>query len=608
LELKAPGAGWARRIARWLGALRVVTLLPLRRQLAALGAVLAALLAASLWLAWSEYREAHFGEGHVAAAAEMRTLSQRLAKSALRSLRGDPEAFPQVQASRDGFASALSRLTRDGRSPAAVRALAAEWERTERNATTLLRDQKLLTALAAAAAGMERANPLLLERAERVQNLKLARGASAAEIAAASRLVMLTQRMARGAQQLLAADVVDPEVEFLLGKDVNEFRRTLVQLRERAKESDLSASLGDLGQSFGLYQDAVVAVLGTRARLAGAKDAASAIYADSERLLDAVDRVVAAYGAAPAPPAYEFGMAATALALLGALLLLVLFYVHDERRQREGIARRHVVMRRTHERDLEAVELLRRELEGLAAGDLTTRVTVSSEITYPVAATLNDALEALRQLVAHVAVAAERVGGAAGGAQAAADGLFQAAQRQSVRIRGASASALGMARMVNELSTRANQSAELSRAARAAALQGHQAVQAALSVMRDLGARIRVAAEQIDKLRGASPELGRTAGALNQIAAQAEALSGSASGKTLGELGELLRKLAQNIEEVSKTTQSQAGAASSVAGGVRKVLSGAEQAADAATRAAGSVEELAELLRGLREALEKLRT
>jgi twitching motility protein PilJ len=608
LDLKALGAGWARRIAQWLGALRVVTLLPLRRQLAVLGSVLAALLAAALWLAWSEYRETHFGEGHLVAAGEMRTLSQRLAKSALRSLRGDPEAFAQVQASRDGFASALSRLSKDGRSPAAVRSLAAEWERTERNATTLLRDQRLLTALAAAAAGMERANPLLLERAERVQNLKLQRGAPAAEVAAASRLVMLTQRMARGAQQLLAADAVDPEVEFVLGKDVNEFRGTLAQLREGAREAGLAAALGELAESFGLYQDAVVAVLGTRARLAGAKDAASAIHADSERLLEAVDRVVAAYRAAPAPRAYEFGLAATALALLGALLLLALFYVHDERRQREGIARRHVVMRRTHERDLEAVELLRRELEGLATGDLTARVTVNSEITYPVAATLNDALEALRQLVARVAAAAERVGGAAGGAQAAADGLFQAAQRQSERIRGASASALGMARMVNELSTRANQSAELSRAARAAALQGHQAVQAALSVMRDLGARIRVGAAQIDRLRGASPELGRTAGALNQIAAQAEALSDSASGQTLGDLGELLRKLAEKIEEVSKATQSQAGAASSVAGGVREVLSGAEQAADAATRAAGSVEELAELLRGLREALQKLRT
>jgi len=317
--------------------------------------------------------------------------------------------------------------------------------------------------------------------------------------------------------------------------------------------------------------------------------------------------VVAAYRAAPALRAYELGMAAIALALLGALLLLALFYVHDERRQREGIARRHVVMRRSHERDLEAVELLRRELEGLAAGDLTTRVTVNSEITSSVAAALNDALEALRQLVARVAAAAARVGGAAGGAQSAADVLFQSAQRQSGRIKGASATALGMARMVNELSARANQSAELSRAARAAALRGHQAVQAALSVMRDLGARIHVSAAQIDRLRGASPEMGRTASVLNQVAAQAEALSGSASGQTLAELGELLRQLAEKIEEVCKASQSQAGVASSVAGGVREVLSGAEQAAAAATRAAGSVEEVAQLLRELQEALAKLR-
>jgi twitching motility protein PilJ len=413
--------------------------------------------------------------------------------------------------------------------------------------------------------------------------------------------------MARGVQQLLAADVVDPEVEFLLGKDVNEFRGTLARLREGAKEADLAAALAALAETFGLYQDSVVAVLGTRARLAGAKEAAFAIHADSERLLESVDRAMAAYRAAPASLAYEYGLAAVVLALIAALVLLALFYLHDEQRQRETIARRHAVMRRYHERDLAAVEQMRRELDALAAGDLTARVSVGSEITYPVAATLNDALEALRQLVARIAAAAERVSGAAGGAQDAADILFAAAQGQSKRIKGASASALGMARMVNELATRANQSAELSRSALTAARQGHQAVQAALSVMRDLGARIRVGAAQIDRLRGASPELGRTANALNQVAAQAEALAGSASGQSLAELGEVLRKLAGNIEEVSKTTQSQAGAASAVAGGVRDVLSGAEQSADAATRAAGAVESLAGLLRELQEALEKLR-
>ena len=596
MDLSRLGAAW-----------RGVAVLPLRRQLALLAAAIAALLAAALWLAWAEYREAHFGAGHVAAAGELRMLSQRLAKASLRGLRGDAEAFAQIQASRDGFAAGLARLAREDRAPQALRALNADWERTEKNATLLLRDQKLLAALAAAAAGMERGNPRLLERAERVQNLRLARAAPAAEVAAASRLVMLTQRMARGAQQLLAADSVEPEVEFLLGKDVNEFRGTLERLRAAARDDEASAALAALAESFGPYQDAVVAVLGTRARLAGAKAAAGAIHADAERLLQAVDGLVAAYRAAPASGAYEAALAAIVLALAGALVLAALAFLHDERRARESAARRLAVLRRYHERDLEAVEQLRRELEGLATGDLTARATVGSEITQAAAAALNDGLGALRALVARVALAAERVGGAAGSAQAAADGLLDSARRQSERIKGASARALGMARAVTDLSARSNQSAELARASVAAAVQGRQAVQAALSVVEEIGRRVRLAQASVDQVRGASPEMAKIAGLLAQIATQAEALGGSASGRTLAELGERLRELAERIEQVSKTAQSQGAAASAIAGGVREMLAGAEQAAEAATRAAASVEEVAGLLRELQEALEKLR-
>jgi len=596
LDLKTLGAAW-----------RGVAELPLRRQLALLAAATAALLAAALWLAWAEYREAHFGAGHVAAAGELRMLSQRLAKASLRSLRGEPEAFAQIQASRDGFAAGLALLAREDRAPQALRALERDWERTERNAATLLRDQKLLTALATAAAGMERGNPRLLERAERVQNLKLARGAAAAEVAAASRLVMLTQRMARGAQQLLAADGVEPEVEFLLGKDVNEFRGTLERLRAGARDEETAAALAALGETFAGYQDAVVAVLGTRARLGGAKAAALAVYDDAERLLQSVDGLVAATRDAPASRAYEAGLAAIVLALAGALALAALAFAHDERRARDSATRRLGVLRRYHERDLEAVEKLRRELEGLATGDLTARASVGSEITQPAAAALNDALDALRALVARVAVAAERVGGAAGSAQAAADGLLDSARLQSERIKGASARALGMARAVTDLSARSNQSAEMARAALAAATQGRQAVQAALSVVEEIGRRVRLAAQSVDRVRGASPEMAKTAQLLSQIAAQAEALGGSASGRTLAELGELLRELADRIEQVSKTAQSQGAAASAIAGGVREMLSGAEQAASAATGAAASVEEVAGLLRELQEALEKLR-
>jgi twitching motility protein PilJ len=604
LDLRALHA----RIAALRGAaLRGVAVLPLRRKLAVLAALVVMLLGGALWLAWAEYREAHFGEGHLAAAAEMRMLSQRLAKAALRGLRGDADAFPQIQASRDDFAAALARLARDARAPRAIERLSGEWARTEKDATLLLRDQKLLVALAAAAARLERANPQLLERAERVQNLKLSQGALPAEVAAASRLVMLTQRLARGAQHLVTADQVEPEIEFLLGKDVNEFRGTLARLRAGARDDELVAALEALGAAFGPVQDAVVAVLGTRERLAGAKAAAFAIHADSERLLEAVDRVVAAYRAAPSRVANEAGLSAIALALIGALLLLALFYVIDERRGREAAARRLAVLRRHHERDLDAVEQLRRDLESLGTGDLTLRATVGSEITYPAAAALNDALDGLRALVARIAHAAKRVGGAASSAQSAADGLLESAQLQSERIKGASKRALGMARAVTDLSARSDQTVEMARVSLDAAVQGRQAVSAALSVVADMGGRVRVAAATVDKVRGASPEMAKTANLLNQIAAQAEALGGSASGRTLAELGERLRELAADIGRVSRTAKSQGAAASAIAGGVREMLLGAEQAAVAATGAAAAVEEVAGLLHELQDALEKLR-
>ena len=606
MDLKANGERWSRRLAQWAGALGVVTLLPLRRQLALLASLLAALLAAALWLAWSEYRQAHLGDAYLLVAAELRTLSQRLAKSALRSLRGEAEAFPVVQASRDDFAAGLARLAKDGRAGAAVRALESQWQETERQATVLLREQRMLAALANAALGMERGNPQLLERAERVLSLKLARGAPAAEISAASRLALLSQRIALNAQRLLGADHLDPEVEFLLGKDLNEFRATLARLRASPRE-DERAPLNELAESFGAYQDAVVALLGRRARLAAAKDAAFAIHANSERLLEAVDRVVAEYREQPAPRSQGFALAAVAAATVAALLLVALFMLVDERRQRENIARRHAVLRRHHERDLEAVEQLRREVEQLATGDLTARVSVNSEITYPAAAALNDALEAVRARVARVAVAAGRVGGAASTAQGAADGLLGAAQRQSERVKDASARALGMARVVNELSTRANQSAELARAALTAATQGRHAVQAVLEVVTDMGRRVRIAAQTVEQVRGASPEMARSAKLLAQVAAQAEALGASASGRTLAELGSLLERLSAQMGEVAASTQSQGTSASAIAGGVRETLAGAEQAAAEAMRAAAAVEEVAGLLRELRDALEGLR-
>src|SRR5205085_1205271 len=102
-----------------------------------------------------------------------------------------------------------------------------EWHKTERNATLVIREEPNLVALGAAVRAINDNNPALLEIADEVAALSVQSGASVRQNAIAGQLVMLTQRMAKNANAMLAGDVVDPEVAFLLGKDSNTFRDLL---------------------------------------------------------------------------------------------------------------------------------------------------------------------------------------------------------------------------------------------------------------------------------------------------------------------------------------------------------------------------------------------
>ena len=101
------------------------------------------------------------------------------------------------------------------------------WQKMDKNLALVLGQQKSLVQLGNAVKGINNNNPVLLDLAEQVSALKLQTQAGPREISLAGQLVMLTQRMAKNANALLASDVIDPEVTFLLGKDSNTFRDIL---------------------------------------------------------------------------------------------------------------------------------------------------------------------------------------------------------------------------------------------------------------------------------------------------------------------------------------------------------------------------------------------
>src|SRR5438477_128810 len=100
-------------------------------------------------------------------------------------------------------------------------------------------------------------------------------------VAAVGKIRMLSQRIAKNANAMLAGDIVDPEVAFLLGKDSNTFRDLLQGLLQgnealritRVSDPELRTKLAELEGGFKDYQVSVSRILGNMQRLVNAKRA-----------------------------------------------------------------------------------------------------------------------------------------------------------------------------------------------------------------------------------------------------------------------------------------------------------------------------------------------
>src|SRR5437762_9902147 len=211
--------GWRARLSQAFGG----------RKLPALAALLAVVILVDAAIVVYDAREATFNTLYVAAVGKIRMLSQRLAKAAQQASQGNAVAFKQLRDSRDEFGALVKLLGTGGvasgvtlpPSPERVRpllgTLEAQWHKTERNAGLVIAEERNLVALGAAVRAINDNNPALLELADEIAALSVQSGGSTRQNAITAHLVMLTQRMAKNANAMLAGDVVDPEVAFLLG-------------------------------------------------------------------------------------------------------------------------------------------------------------------------------------------------------------------------------------------------------------------------------------------------------------------------------------------------------------------------------------------------------